>query len=157
MSLWPTRRAWAGLSPETPSSVLRVCAAIAVPLLCNEVLPYCSSSSSWSRKRSWHCVALRGISSWHFCICCFLKPKPLALVVSQWEQPAVSFFTVLQGNILQGCTSSLAEKVGTDICLAEDSALSLGWEDKNGGRGQSVSAGRVWFSDWVDSIPPNWK
>lgn len=88
-----------------------------------------------------------GKSSCHFCICCFLKTKSLALVVSQWEQLAVSFFTVLQGNILQVCTSNLGQKVSKATWLAED---SLGWEDKTGRR-RSVSTGRqcdslVWLA-----------
>lgn len=100
MSLWPTRRAWAGLGPESPSSVPEACAAIAV--LCNEVFPYCSSSSSQNRERA-GTVWLWGKKWLTFLYLCFLKPKPLALIGSQWEQLAVSFFTVLQGNILQVC------------------------------------------------------
>lgn len=140
MSLWPSIRAWAGLIPETHPLFQRT----VLPLLCCVVK--CSHIAAQAAPRTGRELAqcgFEGKSSWHFCICCFLKPKPLALVVSQWEQLVVSFFAVLQGNVLQVCTSNLAEKVSTHTCLAEDSALSFGWEDKNGGRGQSVSAGRV--------------
>lgn len=143
ISLWPTRRAWAELSPKTPSSVPGACAVIS--MLCNEVFPYCSSGSSRYRE-SWHCVALKEKVADIFISVVFWRLNFLhSLFLS-----VVLFFAVLQGNILQVCTSNLGEKMSKDTCLAEDNALSLGWEDKNGGRGQRDSARRQCDSVWAD-------
>lgn len=146
-----TRRAWAGLNLETPSSVLRVCAAIAV--LCNEVFPYCSSGSSQSRERA-GTVCLWGKKELTFLYLAFLSLNLLHSLFLR-EQLAVSFSTAGKhpaGLYLQPCREGGHRPLpGRGQCPQSwlrgqkwwKRPVCLSWE--------------MWFTAWLGSSPPDWK
>ena len=93
------------------------------------------NGSELSQSSEWACtVASRGKSRLWFWFpsCCFSMRATCCLL----------FPCSTRSWIPQTRTSDLAEKVTKATWLAEDSARSLGPEDKAGGRGQPARAGR---------------